>query len=47
MGSPPVAVDLPAELPDPVVTTLENGVRVATQVGGWESVFAPLVAPSM
>jgi processing peptidase subunit alpha len=30
-GDMPAAVDLPASLPDPVVTELPNGVRIATQ----------------
>eukprot|EP01043_Picozoa_sp_COSAG02_P126145 COSAG02_NODE_63370_length_263_cov_0.810976_1_plen_79_part_10 len=30
-GDMGMAIDLPAALPDPVVTTLPNGVRIATQ----------------
>ena len=30
-GDMPVAMDLPAQLPDPVITELPNGVRIATQ----------------
>ena len=30
-GEMPMAIDLPAQLPDPVITELPNGVRIATQ----------------